>query len=454
MLRSAADPGGTARGAEHGADHRTDAEERVTLQHGQTTTGRLGGLGRLAVATAMAIGLLAVPNTAMAAPTGPSPATPEFYTVPNPLPAGEHGDLIKYRPQNASLQNLGATAYTIMYRSTGSSPNGDPLTPGAPSGVTGSVLIPKAPWRGAGPRPIVSFAVGTQGLGSNCAPSKALENNRQYDVFGLGSMLLNGYAVLMTDYAGYTNGDVHTYIAGQTLGHNVLDIVKAATQIPGSGLSPTAPVVLSGYSEGGQAVAWAGQLAPSYTPTLNLKGVAAGGVPTSLVATARSLDGGPYAGFLIDAVIGLNQAYPATPLRDLLNAKGVAALDKAVRPQECTLETILDFATTRISTLTKDGSGLDQLLAIPEWQKVLAANELGKLPIKAPVFLNGARSDDVIPPATQDALVTAYCGQGMTVQVARYPGIHVTGALTNQPDVATFLRNRFNDRAPVNNCPR
>ncbi len=76
-----------------------------------------------------------------------------------------------------------------------------------------------------------------------------------------------------------------------------------------SGLSATAKVATQGFSQGGGASMWAGQLQPTYAPELNLVGVSAGGVPADLVQVSLGLNGKPAFGFLLDALIGLDNAY-------------------------------------------------------------------------------------------------------------------------------------------------
>src|SRR5262249_38659754 len=155
------------------------------------------------------------------------------------------------------------------------------------------VIVPSAAWNGSGPRPVVSYAEGTQGLGHQCAPSFAIANGTEYDGGAIIASLKKGYAVAVTDYPGYTNAANPEYTAGMSEGHAVLDAVNAAQQVPGSGLSASAPVILWGYSQGGQAAGWAGQLAASYSPELQVAGTAAGGTPANLIKLAEFSEGSP-----------------------------------------------------------------------------------------------------------------------------------------------------------------
>src|SRR4051812_39285390 len=55
-----------------------------------------------------------------------------FYVPPDPLPAGEHGDLLRYQRLDAEVE--GATAYRILYRSTS--------VKGKPIAVSGLAALP------------------------------------------------------------------------------------------------------------------------------------------------------------------------------------------------------------------------------------------------------------------------------------------------------------------------
>jgi len=245
--------------------------------------------------------------SAFAAPTqGPSGMA--FYTVPTPLPAGSHGDLIWYRTATATLAGSPAfNAWNVMYLST------DAV--GVKNAVTGTVFVPKAAYTGTGQRPVITYAVGTHGLNQSCAPSLQFQGGTDYETANINAALNKGYAVLVTDNPGYTNGDTPTYLAGAAQGHAALDIVKAATQIPQSPVSASAKVGIWGFSQGGQTSAWAGQLLSSYTPNMSVVGVASGGTPGDFINSAYYLDGSTGASFLLEGIVGrsvcLNRCLPS-----------------------------------------------------------------------------------------------------------------------------------------------
>lgn len=148
----------------------------------------------------------AVLAAVIAAPT----AAADFYTPPATLPSN-NGDVIRSEPSTFYLDPLRtirspATVHRIMYRSTNA--HGDAIA------VTGTVLTPSKPWLGRGRRPVVGFAVGTQGLGEQCAPSRQLAAGSEYEGAFILGLLERGYGVAVSDYQGLGTPDVHTYGTG------------------------------------------------------------------------------------------------------------------------------------------------------------------------------------------------------------------------------------------------
>ncbi len=81
-------------------------------------------------------------------------------------------------------------------------------------------------WTGGGPRPLVSYAEGTQGQGDACAPSRTLQSTLTvesgqtalgYEVPNIYSLLDKGVAVVVTDYIGLGTPDrIHTTPTART----------------------------------------------------------------------------------------------------------------------------------------------------------------------------------------------------------------------------------------------
>jgi hypothetical protein len=193
-------------------------------------------------------------NPATNVPTDP------FYVAPNPLPKGKPGDVIRSQPLAGAP--AGSQAWRVLYRSVG--------VDGKPTAVSGVVVSPTGPAPRGG-RPVVSWAHPTTGVVDACAPSTLP------DVFGLipglDALLAAGYVVAATDYEGLGTAGVHPYLIGASEGRSVLDAARAARRIGSAGANRR--LVLWGHSQGGQASLFAGQMAPTYAPELQLVATAA-----------------------------------------------------------------------------------------------------------------------------------------------------------------------------------
>lgn len=395
-----------------------------------------------ALALPLAAMALAV-TSAYAAPTA-GPSGIAFYTAPASL-TGVHGDLISYR---TTTVNLGATApavkaWNVMYQSTDSV--------GAANVVTGTVLVPTAAWAGTGERPIVSYAVGTHGLAQPCAPSLQMAAGKDYEAANIAAALKAGYAVLVSDYAGYTTGSTPTYLAGASQGNAVLDIVRAASQIPSVGLSATAKTAIWGYSQGGQSASWAAERKASYVPSLNLVGVAAGGTPADFITTAKYLDGSNGASFLFGGVVGLAEQYPtAIPLDTLANATGQAAIARA--KNQCVFESLFDLMNDSLSEYTVGNQTLDQLIAVPAINATLQAQNLGATKVPVPMYQYHGQADEFIPIEQHVDLKRKYCAKFSNVYFDVYPSEHIVTQFQAAPTVLTWIGDRFNGKSATSSC--
>lgn len=373
-------------------------------------------------------GVLIVAILALAAASCTAPPA-EFYTVPA-SPTGAPGTIIKTSPSSfGGSDNYTATAVQYVSRSATNQPNA----------VTGTVIVPNAAWPGPGARPIVSFAVGTQGIGDNCAPSKAIPGGTLYEQGSIQALLDKGWAVAVTDYEKLGTPGDHTYIVAAAEAHAVLDIVRAAIKLPGSGLSLASPVGVSGYSQGGQAAAKTAEIEGSYAPELNVKGVAAGGVPSDLAKLVPTLDNSVFFTLLGYAAIGLNSAYPELNLDSYLNDTGRQLLTTA--RSSCVADGILQGGFQSIANLTTSNP-----LNTPAWQARIAEQKLGSVAPQVPVFQYHADLDEIIPFDQGTSLRDAWCAKGAKVQFLELVlNEHALGVFAGQGPATQFLADRFNN---------
>lgn len=406
----------------------------------------IASYARRALLTLPMAGLTMAVSLAYAAPTQ-GPTGIAFYNAPATIPAGSNGDLISYRSATVNLGDNapGVKAWKVMYRST------DSL--GAANIVTGTVLVPTKMWSNIfQARPIVSYAVGTHGLAQGCAPSQQLEAGTDYETSNINAALTAGYAVLVSDYQGYTNGATPTYLAGASQGNAVLDIVRAASQIPSGGVSASAKTAIWGYSQGGQSAAWAAQRHATYAPSVNLVGVAAGGVPGDFLTTASYLDGGNGSSFLFGGIIGLSTQYPtAIPLNDLTNAAGKAAITRG--KQQCVFESLFDLMNKNVAEFTVGNQSLNQILdTLPAAKQAVLAQDLGADKVSVPLYQYHGQADEFIPLGQAVSLKKKYCAKFSNVTFDLFPSEHIVTQFQAAPQVLSWLGERIAGKSTTGSC--
>jgi hypothetical protein len=378
----------------------------------------------------------------------PFPSDDAFYTPPSPLPAGAPGDVIRSRPSTFTLDPIGkqpaagVASHQILYRSTNAL--------GQPIAVSGTVLVPTTPWSGPGSRPVVSYAVGTRGLGDDCAPSYTLTQGADYEGPFIASVLAQGWAVAVSDYQGLGTPGVHTYMVGPAQGRAVLDAARAAQRLAGSGLSADSPVGLMGYSQGGSGAGWAAQLAGSYAPDLRVRGSVVGGVPGDLTRTAEYLDGSLFVALALMASLGLDGAYPELDLEDHLNSRGQELAQTA---QDVCLVSADGFSTLIGTAFTHiDDYVTANPLGTAPWQARLGETKLGGARPSAPVFQYHGIIDEIVPYDQAAQLRRTWCNRGATVDWTPLPGEHVLTLVEGLPLGVPWLAARFAGFPTFGNC--
>ncbi len=368
----------------------------------------------------------------------------DFYVAPELSGQGHPGEVIRAEPVDAYLVpgvRIRARAWRVLYRSTGAT--------GAPTAVSGTVLIPRS--RTRGPRPMIGYAVGTHGIGDVAAPSRLLARGLEWEAGLIAMVLARGWAVAITDYQGLGTAGDHTYMVGRALGPNVLDVMRAARSLDPEQLPVEGPAAIVGYSEGGAAAAWAAQLQPSYAPDLPLLAVAAGAAAADLETAGPSLERTFFSFFIAYGGIGYAAAYPELELDPYLTPqarKGIAALRTSTIFQAM----LSGPRFVRASDLTQPN-----VLELPAWRARLRENRLGEMVPGAPVLLHHARRDQIVSFAQSANLRDDWARVGADVRlyVTRGGVDHISGAVAGTPVALDWIgrrlagKVRMPDPAPV-----
>jgi pimeloyl-ACP methyl ester carboxylesterase len=367
----------------------------------------------------------------------------EFYTPPDPLPPGQPGDVLRSRPIAPAFPGS-AGVWHVLYRSSD--------VDSAPIAVSGTVLVPRAPF--AGPRPLVVVTPGTRGIADKCAPSRQYQPNSaspqspDYEMPVVTQLLGRGIVVVVTDYEGQGTPGLTSYLVGRPEGYAGLDALRAAQRL--LGLTADGPVGIAGYSQGGQAAGWTAQLQPEYAPELNLAGVALGGVPADMNVEVAHLNGGRFAGFAFAALSGLDFAYPELALEKHLTAEGVEIM-RQVREEDCSWHDW--FVLGKWNGYSTSELTQPDVLTLPDWRQRFAESQLGTMPLPAPAYLYHGTADEVVPFRHFQLLRDDWCGKAPAVELQEFGGMNHGQTLeAGTVPAVQWLVDRFAGRPPRHSC--
>lgn len=345
-------------------------------------------------------------------------STEAFYEVPDPLPDGGPGDLIRYQVLDSERTSTGGeqparerTTVRVMYHSNDAA--------GTDRATTGIVTFPHAE-PPVGGWPVVSFAHGTAGMASRCAPSR--------DGFAAPGWGIDGVWAA-TDYVGLGPvGEIHPYLSKSAEGNAVIDIVRAAAQVPASGAGRR--WVSVGHSQGGHAALAAHELSDRRAPGLELEATVA-------VAPAAGID----VSYGIDRplmdVLTMMQLYGARSEHDGID------LRRYLRPE--VIDEIEVFETGCVDEISfelvsadrDDPFAVDTRSTEPA-ASLLRANRIGTRAVPGvPVLLVSGSLDPTVVPERVDALFGRLCTLGQQTFITRVPGADHSSIISLAVDEVT-----------------
>lgn len=354
------------------------------------------------------------PQLAQILATSPLNSAP---TAPKRTP--ESGKLISAKPAQLMINDTLwlSNSKTISYRST------DSL--GRPSTDSAIYIEPKASWTGFGKRPLIAFAPGTQGGGTECDATSSMQgglsikiDNRDvvapYEAASIIDHLRRGAAVVMIDH--HRNSDNHQeYVDHISAGQSLLDAAVAAQSLGEN--SADTPVVLFGYSQGGGASAAAAERASFYAPELKLVSAYAGGVPANLPKVLQKIDGTALTGALALALAAVLDKDPA--LRDYIYDKEITpetASALANAQQICAGGLIANYGFSSTKQWTKDGHSLSEMIKkYPVFEKELLRQSIGNFKPSMPTLVLHGVNDDFIPMDQAHDMYESWLAQGADV---------------------------------------
>lgn len=360
---------------------------------------------------------LAVGGAAATARWGGSPVPDAFYTAPDGA-ATHPGALLRTEPFDIDVPP-GAHGWRILYATTDHDD--------APTLASAIVVVPDD----VTSPPVIAWAHGTTGTARGCAPSLLAHPFVAGAMPDLAATLQQGWAVVATDYAGLGTAGPHGYLVGQQAGRSVLDAVRAAGQLTDVDL--TGPTTIWGHSQGGHAALWAGGLAATYAPDLDIVGVAALAPAADLAALSGGLAstsiGGVFGAFMVSSY---GDIYPDVRTRDHIRPGARILVEEMAKRCLTDPSTLVSVATV----LLADGP---VFAGDPARGPLLqrAVENTPTLPVSAPLLIAQGDADTVVLPEVQRRYVDRLCTAGQEVEYRTYDGFDhmgVIGASSPLPD--------------------
>jgi pimeloyl-ACP methyl ester carboxylesterase len=382
---------------------------------------------------------------AFAEPVRPGPAGPAFYQAPNPLPPGERGAVIWARKlaAEASLPSA-AQNLLVLYRSTDAD--------GKAAAVSGTVAIPPGT-PPVGGWPVITWAHGTTGLASACAPSLDTPEGPEHPYLAglrrlLDGFVRRGYAVVATDYVGLGTPGPHPFLQGGPTGRNTLDMLRAARRIePAIG----SRYAVMGHSQGGQVALFAGALGPEVVPELTQVGTLAFAPGSQIMNRLALVRQAPDVQLSVPYVLYALQSFAGTyhdiDLRRLLTPTALVHLPDL--QQGC--------MTRALTTGYWAGAiARDQFLPDADdtaLARAAAANEPGGLRLPAPTLIIQGTADVTVMPEATDILAAQLCAKGARLAYRPEAGADHNGSMVaGEVAAQAWIDARFAGQAAASDC--
>lgn len=369
------------------------------------------------------------PSTTQVAPSDPEifeGSVEDFYVLPQPLPPGEPGELIR-------VQQLGevdgSVTSRVMYHSN------DAL--GRDRAVTGIVTYPSgdAPPEGW---PVISTAHGTTGVASQCAPSRSGGPAPDWGVQGVR---------VMTDYVGLGPVDeLHPYLSKPSEGNAVIDAVRAARQIPAANASDRWLSI--GHSQGGHGALSAHELASDRAPELDLVGTVALAPGVMLDRVYGGIDPIVTTILTMMAMYGGASEHPDIDLADYLTPEAIAAAK--VVETDC-----LDGITSALIPVAIEGPFVADPRHTEPARSALLGNDVGHVAVEGvPLLLISGTADDRVVIERVRDLFDRLCDAEQVTEFHVLADADHSSVVTESADqVTTWIEDRLAGTDPIDSCP-
>jgi alpha-beta hydrolase superfamily lysophospholipase len=378
------------------------------------------------------------------------PRDDRFYNPPAGFQHAAAGTVLRSRDVEVAFLGLipqRFTATQLLYRTTDMN--------GGPEATVTTVIAPaeRAPGQIC---PVVSYQCAIDAVTSRCFPSYALRRwavapgaLAQFEFLLISAALAEGWAVSVPDHEGSKGAWGTPYEPG----YRILDGLRAALSSEKLSLSERSPIGLWGYSGGGLATAWAAEVSGTYAPELNIVGAVLGSPVGDLGSTFRRLNGSFYSALPAMVVAALSHAYPDL---DQIISEHATDTGKAMLLRVENMTTV--HAVLRLIGMDMGkliDRPLNEILDMPELQKIFADIKLGTAVPTPPVLLVQAVHDRIVSVDDIDELADTYESGGASVTYHRDMfSEHILLHPLSAPMALRWLTDRFAEKPLSENLIR
>lgn len=354
-------------------------------------------------------------------------AVGDFYVVPEQLPDGDVGTLVRVQTISSSETS---TTLRIMYLSRDRNEQ--------VRAVTGRITYPNTPAPEGG-RPVVSHANGTVGLAAHCALSRGTGS--------VSSLGLDAVAVA-SDYIGMGPvGERHSYLSRVSEGRAVIDAVRAARNIPDAQASSRWLTI--GNSQGGHGTLAANELGAEYAPELDLLGAVAMAPAAMLDRTYGLLDQAVAGVVSVMGLYGLATEHPELIPQDYVRSSSRASIENAIT-NGCTG----DVTNTVAPMYLFGGPFSSNPITTEPARSIVLENDVGHVAVDSPVLLLQGTADPIVPPARTADLYARMCGVGQSTEHVLVQGAdHGNVVQLAFDQIHSWMQARIDGDPALSTCP-
>ncbi|CAK9686205.1 Secretory lipase family protein [Candida parapsilosis] len=359
------------------------------------------------------------------------PHLDDFYEPPKKYHGTRLGEILKVRQPPASVRSylapVDAISWQLLIRSEDSFGN--------PNAISATILEPQD----SDSTRILAYQAFENSATGDCRPSYAILAGSfetfqiQAELAFVSMALSKGWFVLIPDY----EGPHSSFPAAKISAFSVMNSMRAAKTF----INRDAHFAMLGYSGGAFASAWTAILQPQYAPELKIVGAAMGGTIANISAMVETVDGGPYAGLVVNILNGLGNEYPRFKYaihRYGLNLRNYCLVSAAIHyfGSKFNVDVYKNFLQNGI---IKYYFGKNSLL--------------GKKAPKIPIFIFHSMLNEMSPISEVYKLVNQWCAQGVELQFTEDLSYnHMVEAFTGIPAALTWLDDRFESKPMPKKC--